>query len=163
MTSYVIPMPKFIQETIETQRKLHIRHSTITTQAGLHDTSDWLLYHPSTPVRRYYRYCKLQAYIKAYLISSLTSIMAAVFESLPDKRLALLKSSSYHHWPTLWSPTSLWCPQFAYKKFGCYGNDQYYNEYCYLIWSDLVAYIQGTVKLVLFTPLVHGTGCTHRV
>ena len=42
-----------------------------------------------TPLGRYYTYYKLQTYTKAY------SIIAAILESLPGKRLALLKSSSY--------------------------------------------------------------------
>jgi hypothetical protein len=46
---HVLPMPKFIQETVATRRKLQVQHSTTATQAvkafmiytgseGLHDT-----------------------------------------------------------------------------------------------------------------------------
>ena len=95
MTSYVLPTPKFIQESIATQIKCLIQHSITAiqpVQAFMICKTGYcnvLVRHQGATIHTIsYKHTQK-------LISLLTSIMAAVIESLPGKRLAFLKSSSY--------------------------------------------------------------------
>ena len=91
MMSYILPTPKFIEESIATQRKLCVQHSSRATQAirafmmSKTSCSSVLLQLLGITLRTvsYKRTQKLR--------SLLTSIRAAFYESLPGKCLALLK------------------------------------------------------------------------
>ena len=91
--SYVLPTPRFIQESIVMQIKRRAQRNITATQA----VQAFMICKTGccNVLGHYYTYYELQTYIHTRkLISLLISIMAAVFESLPGKLLALLKSSS---------------------------------------------------------------------